>query len=489
MKYKKTIIIILFFCGLFIFYVHKKQKQKRKSLPQIPEKPMVVVIPSYNNKQWYQQNLNSVFKQQYNNYRVIYIDDCSEDGTGDLAEQYIAACGQTDRVTLIKNKTRRRALANHYHAVHMCDDHEIIVQLDGDDWFKHNRVLQWVNRAYANEQVWLTYGQYEEFPSQKIGRCKPLLPASIAYNCYRECSWVTSALRTFYAGLFKQIALKDFMYNSDFFTVACDLAFMFPMLEMAGTHAHFIDEVLYVYNRTTGANDDKVAFIEQVHADNVIRARKKYMPIDALPCIASSHQVALLVSAEHDITQAQKMLNSVDRYVQGATTVHIMYKDPVIYEQLHMQHPNAHWHQITHNLHATIADILNQFNTRYVLFASDDWYFMQSVDLQSCADALAHTHAHGFYLQRAADEKNKPSLLALADDLYAWQFKDAAFAWRMAYSPMTLYAKASIQSIIAKISCDAIDDFEGVCAYVPLSSDAVGLCRAATCCARYERPI
>ena len=49
---------------------------------------MVIVIASYNNERWVEENLKSVFMQDYSNYRVIYIDDASTDGTADLAEPY-----------------------------------------------------------------------------------------------------------------------------------------------------------------------------------------------------------------------------------------------------------------------------------------------------------------------------------------------------------------------------------------------------------------
>ncbi|MGE0670989.1 MAG: glycosyltransferase, partial [Parachlamydiales bacterium] len=49
---------------------------------ELEEKPMVVVIPSYNNKNWYQRNFDSVFFQKYDNNRVIFIYDSSPDCTG-----------------------------------------------------------------------------------------------------------------------------------------------------------------------------------------------------------------------------------------------------------------------------------------------------------------------------------------------------------------------------------------------------------------------
>jgi hypothetical protein len=39
------------------------------------ENPLVVIIPSYKNAKYYKQNLDSVFNQNYTNYRVIYVAD------------------------------------------------------------------------------------------------------------------------------------------------------------------------------------------------------------------------------------------------------------------------------------------------------------------------------------------------------------------------------------------------------------------------------
>ena len=56
---------------------------------KLKEHPLVVIIPSYNNAQWYKKNLDSVFNQRYSNYRIIYLDDASTDQTGYLVEKYI----------------------------------------------------------------------------------------------------------------------------------------------------------------------------------------------------------------------------------------------------------------------------------------------------------------------------------------------------------------------------------------------------------------
>lgn len=49
------------------------------------EKPVCIVVPTYNNMKdrRYQKNIDSILMQQYENYRVIVIDDASDDGTGE----------------------------------------------------------------------------------------------------------------------------------------------------------------------------------------------------------------------------------------------------------------------------------------------------------------------------------------------------------------------------------------------------------------------
>ena len=49
----------------------------------------VVIIPSYNNEQWCLKNLESVVNQNYFNFRIIYINDCSTDKTKELVLNYL----------------------------------------------------------------------------------------------------------------------------------------------------------------------------------------------------------------------------------------------------------------------------------------------------------------------------------------------------------------------------------------------------------------
>jgi len=55
-----------------------------------------------------------------------------------------------------------------------------------------------------------------------------------------------------------------------------DLAFMFPMLEMAGYHIANIEKSIYVYNMDNPLNDHKKNLGLQQRTDLYIRSKEKY---------------------------------------------------------------------------------------------------------------------------------------------------------------------------------------------------------------------
>lgn len=248
----------------------------------LPEKQIVVVIPSFNNLNYYKQNIDSVMNQKYSNYYVIYIDDCSSDGMSDVVAGYIEEHDQVGRWIYVRNPENCGAMYNLYYTIHACPDTAIIVTIDGDDWFKHDEVLARVNREYADEAVWLTYGQFEWKSTGKMGYCRTL-PFTIRKDVHmlRKCCGYATHLRTFYAWLFKKIHMEDLLYEGKFFPAAWDRAMMAPMLEMASPdHFRCIDDVLYVYNDNTSLNDHTVRGKLQWDLGALVFTMPPYEPLD-----------------------------------------------------------------------------------------------------------------------------------------------------------------------------------------------------------------
>lgn len=260
------------------------------------DKRFVVLTPSYNNSEYYMKNLDSIMSQDYENFRVIYIDDASTDGTGALVDTYIEEHGLHEKVEVIHNQERVGGLANLYHAIHSCDDEEVIVEVDGDDALAHNHVLSFLNKVYADEKVWLTYGQYNNEPVEVAkqlewgvkGYAKPVSRRMIKTKSFRKVWWFM-ALRTFYAGLFKKIEKEDLLVDESipcltgkFFPESWDAAMMYPMLEMAPHHFKFIDKVLYLRNVANPLNAFKLNSVLQQQLSKIIRSKECYPTLEKL---------------------------------------------------------------------------------------------------------------------------------------------------------------------------------------------------------------
>jgi len=243
-----------------------------------PEKKIVVIIPSYNNEKWCVKNLDSVRAQNYNNFMVIYLNDCSKDQTGKIVANYIAKHNLKKKFLLFNNKERVGALENLYKAIHVCENQDIIVTLDGDDWFATKNVLKVINSVYQDPNIWLTYGQYLAIKGDSWW-CTDFTQEAIKNNKLRTKEAYVTHLRTFYAGLFKLIKSEDLIYEGKFFSMTWDKAMIFPMLEMAGGKFKRIKELLYWYNDINPINDHKVDLELQKHLSEVILAKKPYKPV------------------------------------------------------------------------------------------------------------------------------------------------------------------------------------------------------------------
>lgn len=263
--------------------------QSLKAFHPKKEKAFIIVTPSYNNAgkdEFYKKNLDSICNQNYSNYHIIYIDDASPDGTAACVENYLTKNKKTDLVTLIKNKERQGHMANFYNAIHSCPDDAIIVVVDGDDWLAHKNVLTLLNKVYSKANVWMTYGQFKTYPQNTIGLCRETPALVKKENSFRKCKWIFSHLRTFYAWLFKQIKIEDLCHDGVFFTSACDLAMMIPMLEMAGTRSQFIPDVLTIYNQANVLHIAGTRRAEQKRNAALVRLKPLYKPLLMRPkCI------------------------------------------------------------------------------------------------------------------------------------------------------------------------------------------------------------
>jgi hypothetical protein len=94
----------------------------------------------------------------------------------------------------------------------------------------------------------------------------------------RKQTFTLSHMRTWKSWLWKKIKEEDLKDNSgNYWSVAGDLSFMFPMLEMSGeNHFKYIPDVLYIYNESNPLNDHKVNMSKVSSTVNIIRNKIPY---------------------------------------------------------------------------------------------------------------------------------------------------------------------------------------------------------------------
>jgi len=281
--------------------------------PSSYKKKFVIVIPSYKNIDYCVQNIISTINQNYDNYRVIFTDDCSPDGTFEKVSGVVASSNKQNKFTLIKNTKRIGALENLYNMIHSCDDDEIILTLDGDDWLAHDNVLNKVNAVYNSGEVWMTYGQYRNSNDGGNGVAEQIPDSVIRNNSFRQYKWCATHLRTFYTWLFKCVKKEDLMYNGKFAASAWDIGFQMPQLELCGHRSRFINEQLYIYNLDNPINDHKVDKQLQQNLDRYFRKLPKYTPLARTKLKQKTLGLIVIATGKYD-EFVQGLISSADNY-------------------------------------------------------------------------------------------------------------------------------------------------------------------------------
>lgn len=234
-----------------------------------------VVIPSYNSESWITRTINTVKSQEYSNYECIVSDDVSTDLTYELASSF-----KSEKIMVEKQTEKKYALRNINDSIERLNPSpdDVIVVLDGDDWFSSNHVLSKLDEYYTTKKCMATYGSFVQFPQGNIGQESSEYPQDVIdENSYRTEQWRASHLKTFKYSLWNKIRKEDLKDSSgNFYEVSYDQAMMLPILEMAGSRCVYIPEVLYVYNTSNPNAVNKTREEKQYKSMLDIRSKQKY---------------------------------------------------------------------------------------------------------------------------------------------------------------------------------------------------------------------
>ena len=221
-------------------------------ISMLSNEKFIFIISSYNNEKWVEKNLDSIHRQTYKNYEIIYVDDCSNDKTLSNVEKYKTVF--TDKLQVYHNKKRKFQAYSRYRAYRKVDPQAILVLLDGDDWLFDENVLQSLKKVYEKGYN-ATYGKSVYFEDGKVQLDKYIpqesYPASvIQQSSYRQYKFFNVHLRTCRARVLQSIResyLKD--KSKKWLQHSTDMAEWFWIMEQTRGNVKFMDSITYVYNK------------------------------------------------------------------------------------------------------------------------------------------------------------------------------------------------------------------------------------------------
>ena len=221
-----------------------------------------IISVGYKAEGYIKKCIQSVLDQTFTDWEMIIVLDPVRDNTYAEALEY-----RCDKIKVFKNDIRRYAIGNISYAVKMlgCNDDDILIWLDVDDWLANNKVLETVMHYYStNKKLLVTHGSWQAYPkSYPKTNNAPYTKNEFKYGlrCLKLGYWRGSHLRTMKYKVYKHINQeREFKWpDGTWLESSYDMSLMYPALEMAGfDRVQFIPDILYIYNRETQYNDDKV---------------------------------------------------------------------------------------------------------------------------------------------------------------------------------------------------------------------------------------
>lgn len=217
--------------------------------------------------------LESLARQTFENYRIVFVDDASTDSTLTVAAEALNRLF-SGRHELVRNLETYGKARNAHEVLRRASAADFVAILDADDQLVDDRILEDMADAYDNgyDVVWSNYVTDQG----GLGGNGALDP----FASPRSQGWKTSHFFSFRKLLFDAV---DASYLQDdegnWLTAACDFAIAFPILDQTRRYLH-IPRPAYRYTATNpnshhnmDANSQGLNSTLQQHSARIVVAK------------------------------------------------------------------------------------------------------------------------------------------------------------------------------------------------------------------------
>ena len=153
----------------------KKSNLKEKDFDKLPEKKdffISIVIPNCNYAEWLPKCFESILKQTYKNYEIVFVDDVSIDNSIEIAkiykEKFDKICKGMTIVPLIQKRLNGGSRNEAY--LHLNKESNFIYYIDSDDWLYDENALEKINNKLQTHPDVLFVGM-AKFKNDKLQPC------------------------------------------------------------------------------------------------------------------------------------------------------------------------------------------------------------------------------------------------------------------------------------------------------------------------------
>lgn len=211
----------------------------------------VFVVPYFNTGVDIERTIFSMLSQSNDAWRVVLINDVSDDKTPERVHELVTSLPKTyrDKFTLIDNTVKHGEVRNTLEAVKNIADRDIVCRLDGGDWLTENDLLYAVANAYSDERVAVAWTAHRwGYTSQNISGPMMLKGSQTVY----QHPWVSSHMKTFRCEQLKKVPEQNFKdADGNYIMIACDQAIFLPTMHLSileGKTLTFVPVIGYHYN-------------------------------------------------------------------------------------------------------------------------------------------------------------------------------------------------------------------------------------------------
>ncbi len=114
-----------------------------------------VIMPIFNSEKFISQSIESVLAQTFTEWELIIVDDCSTDGSLEIAKNY---AGKRDKITILQNEKNSGAAYSRNYGIANAKG-RFICFLDADDIMAYNKIQNQVEYMLKNNLAF-TYTNY-----------------------------------------------------------------------------------------------------------------------------------------------------------------------------------------------------------------------------------------------------------------------------------------------------------------------------------------